>query len=626
MIYKSEWFKKVYASGKRFVIVAGASSSGKSFVSKELEDFYAKHGKKCKVISADNYYKGIARTIVQKALINNGYDNVVKIKFKDMCGIVKQTIKDTPFPQKMCEENLTKIKRGMESLFDKQLAEKLTNEIKYEFEHINFDEPFAVDLKALANDINKLSEGKSIIIPEYSFKTGEVEYYKKNEVNGKDYDVFVIEGIYALLDEVVDNIKTDDKILSAIDCDLKTLISRKLDRDITKGRSTLTPEQTVISYLSQVIPSYYKYIYPSFKNADLILRTTLTEDERKSRRHEKQQKYVATDYVYEFLELMGYNRKSCEQTDYFLEDSSNKNNLVLRIREENGKASKITLKSSEDIDNLDRYVEEYDISNFSDNNRDIGNILQKFIDSGFYVSTMVHKTRTIYNKYDTTVKVDDLGTCEKYIEIDIDDDIKELYDDIVQKLGLRDEINKSYYQIVKDISPKHDENEKKYVVKGDVKKFAQSKNLAGHVIHQHYLDLDFVKNIRFIEQFVGKNEDLSDFSEARLRFVDNKKCYLTLKSSGGNSRIEFEKEIPISLVNLNKLALKGSIKKIRYDIFDNGEYSVSLDSYLDRDLAVCEVEYQDNPMSEQSLIKLLNGLQVEDVTLDKNYKNSNLAK
>ena len=262
MIYKSEWFKKVYASGKKFVIVAGASSSGKSFVSNELNDFYKEHGKRCKVISADNYYKGIARTIVQKALINNNYDNVVKIKFKDICSLVRQTIIDTPYPQKMCEQNTSKIQKGLTQLFNKELATKLTKEIKTEFENINFDEPFAVDLKSLANDINKLSEGKSIIVPDYSFKTGEVEYYEKNKVNPKDYDVFVIEGIYSLLDEVVNNIKTDDKVLSAIDCDLKTLISRKLDRDITKGRSALTPEQTVISYLSQVIPSYYKYIYP----------------------------------------------------------------------------------------------------------------------------------------------------------------------------------------------------------------------------------------------------------------------------------------------------------------------------------------------------------------------------
>ena len=626
MIYKSEWFKKVCDSGKKFVIVAGASSSGKSFVSNELSEYYQKQGKRCKVISADNYYKGIARTIVQKALLNNNYDNVVKIKFKDICSLVKQTIKDTPFPQKMCEQNTNKIEIGLTKLFDKDLAKKLTKEIKTEFENINFDEPFAVDLKSLANDINKLSEGKSIIVPDYSFKTGEVEYYEKNKVDPKDYDVYVIEGIYALLDEVVENIKTNDKVLSAIDCDLKTLISRKLDRDITKGRSTLTPEQTVISYLSQVIPSYYKYIYPSFKNADLVLKTTLTDDETKSRTHIKQQKYISTDYVYDYLSLMGFDKKVCNQTDYFLEDSSNKNNMVLRIREENGKANKITLKSSKDIDNLDRYVEEYDISNFSDQNRDIGNILQKFIDSGFYLSTMIHKTRTIYEKEDITVKVDDLGLSEKYLEIDVDDNKKEKYDEIVNKLGLKSEINKSYYQIVKQKPITHDENEKKYVVKGDVTKFAQSKNLAGHVIHQHYLDLDYVKNIRFIEQFVGKNQDLSEFSEARLRFVDNKKCYLTLKSSGSNSRVEFEKEIPLSLVNLEKLALKGSIKKVRYDILDNGEYVVSLDYYLDRKLAVCEVEYNTLPMSEQTLVKILDGLQVEDVTFDTNYKNSHLAK
>ena len=625
MIYKSEWFKKVYDSGKKFVLVAGASSSGKSFVSGELKEYYQKQGKRCMVISADNYYKGIARTIVQKALINNNYSQDVKLKIKEIVKIVRKTIINTPFPQKMCSSNVNLIKTDLTKIFDEKTTNKLCKDIKTEFENINFDEPFAVDLKRLANDINKLSKGECIIIPDYSFKTGEIEFYEKNKVNPKDYDVFVIEGIYALLDEVVENIQTKDKICSAIDCDLKTLISRKLDRDITKGRSTLTAEQTVISYLSQVIPSYYKYIYPSFKNADLVLKTTLTDDETKSRRHIKQKKYVASPYIYNLIDILP--KKSANQTDYFLEDSEKKNNIVLRLREEEGMATSITLKSSKDINNLDRYVEEYDLTNFSKENRQIGNILQKFIDSGFYVSTTIHKNRKVYENDEISIKIDDLNG-EIFAEIDIDEKNKQKLDKYVKDLMLSnlDTVDKSYYQLMQEKVVTHSEKEKQYVVLGNAKEFVKNGKFAGHVIHQYYLDWDYVKNIKFVKQFFDPNQDLSGFSEARLRFVDNKYCYLTLKSSGNDARKELEKEIPISLVNLDNLALKGSIKKIRYDILKNSEYDVSLDVYMDRDLCICEVEYVNSPMPQGLLNEILDGLKVDDVTLNPSYKNSHLAK
>ena len=49
-----------------------------------------------------------------------------------------------------------------------------------EFKHINFDEPFAVNFDLLVKDMKALESGQDIILPEYSFATGEVEFPEKN--------------------------------------------------------------------------------------------------------------------------------------------------------------------------------------------------------------------------------------------------------------------------------------------------------------------------------------------------------------------------------------------------------------------------------------------------------------
>lgn len=567
---------------------------------------------------------------MQKALINNNFDSLVKKKFKEICKIVKNNIKDSPFPEKMCEYNVKSIKKELYNLFSKDVVDALVDKIIYEFNNINFDEPFAVDLKKLAKDINTLSNGGKIVVPKYSFKTGEVEYYKQNTIDGSRCDLFIIEGIYTLNDEVINNIDSKNTLKIAINCDLKSLISRKLDRDITKGRSTLTKEQIIISYLTQVMPSYFKYIYPTFSYADLIYSSTLTNEEKDERTDSKQTKYLASANIEQYLAELGANFVSShDQTDYFLEDKYNNltNNIVLRIREENQKATHLTIKTQEDINNLNRKVEEYSLlDGFGEENNNISNILNKFVNVGFGVSTIVRKKRKIYKLDNILIKLDNF---EGNLYVEFDNISESLQKKLCSELYLLDNITQSYYEL-KNNQEEHSEIELKLKISGNIDEFISKNQLIGKVISQTYLNLHDKNTINYIKSFLPNNFDISKYSEARVRTINNKQCFLTLKSDGTLKRLEFEKEIPFFVAkNLDKLSLIGSVKKVRYDIILQ-DFTISLDKYLNKDLCVAEVEFDDKLFANSDVIQkvkqILTDFNIEDVTHKQEYKNHNLAK
>lgn len=626
------FFKQVEKklNGKKIILVSGASSSGKSYMSNQMCKYFLEHNKKAIVFSADNYYKGLSRIIVQKAITNNNYPNYVKQNFKEICKIVKNATKNSPFTEKMCENNVNFIKNELNKLFDKQTVDRLVKDITYEFTVINFDEPFAVDLNQLAKHINILADGGDVIVPEYSFKTSEVEFYEKNKVSSKDFDVIIIEGIYVLRDEVLDKIDKNNIVKATIECDLKTLISRKLDRDLTKQRSTFSKEQIITSFLTQVMPSFFKYIYPTFKNSDISYSTSLTEREIKERFDSKQTKYLAIDDIDKYLSAIGASLKSYDrQTDYFLEDRVYDDNqsLVLRLREQNGLATSLTIKSNSNTNS--RKIESYDLNdNFKEENRKIDYMVNRFLDSGFYVSCIVDKTRKVFEYNGLQIKVDKFDD-KCYVEFEnVSEQNQKMLKD---KLLLGEEVNVSYYQMEKDKKENlsNQECEIKLKINNKIDGFL-SKIPNKKQIFQTYLNLQDENTKSYVCSLLPKNLDISKYSEARIRTVSGK-SYVTLKSKGGLVRNEYEKQIPSFLVrNLDKLSIKGRIKKDRYDIIIQDNIVVSIDNYLDRKLNVLEVEFDPNKYTQEEIVDIVKKqfpqLEFENVTNDIVYKNSSLAK
>ena len=89
---------------KPVILIGGASSSGKSYTSKSLQNFLAEHGYKSIIISTDNYNKGLAENIfdiVNKKYYNNAIKNRPQITNE-----IKKVIINTDFDAKFDNFNL----------------------------------------------------------------------------------------------------------------------------------------------------------------------------------------------------------------------------------------------------------------------------------------------------------------------------------------------------------------------------------------------------------------------------------------------------------------------------------------------------------------------------------------
>ena len=101
---------------KPIVFIAGASSSGKSFLSKQLQLFLSNRNYKSIIISTDNYNNGLAKnifSIVDKKYFNGDIKNKTEIISK-----IKEIIENEDFDKKFCKENLIKIKNECSNLIN----------------------------------------------------------------------------------------------------------------------------------------------------------------------------------------------------------------------------------------------------------------------------------------------------------------------------------------------------------------------------------------------------------------------------------------------------------------------------------------------------------------------------
>ena len=109
-----------------------------------------------------------------------------------------------------------------------------------------------------------------------------------------------------------------------------------------------------------------------------------------------------------------------------------------------------------------------------------------------------------------------------------------------------------------------------------------------------------------------------EVEEARLR-ERNGAYYFTLKSGGGLSRSECEREIPSALVDEFWPQTAGRVvEKLRLAESCQGR-TAEVDLYTDRDLIVIEIEVE----TEADAAKLT--ALGKDVSADAKYKNKNLA-
>ncbi|MBI45369.1 MAG: uridine kinase [Candidatus Marinimicrobia bacterium] len=135
----------------------------------------------------------------------------------------------------------------------------------------NFDHPDAFDFELLFQDLNKIKKLKNIKIPIYDYKTHtrKVEF---NHIN-KKYNIILLEGIFSLYDKNIRKMLTTSIF---IDIPNNTRKKRRLDRDIKDRKRTLQSIEK--QYTTTVEPMYLKYIKPTKKYSNIIIKDVSKSD------------------------------------------------------------------------------------------------------------------------------------------------------------------------------------------------------------------------------------------------------------------------------------------------------------------------------------------------------------
>lgn len=322
---------------KPVILIGGASSSGKSYTSKSLQNFLAEHGYKSIIISTDNYNKGLAENIfdiVNKKYYNNAIKNRPQITNE-----IKKVIINTDFDTKFDNFNLQQIKSSCRDLIHFDIN-KFVERLKYEFDHINFDDKNIYNLEEAAQDITALISNKKIIEKKYSRMISE-RMEQSNIIDGRNYDLIIIEGIYALTDEITKNINAENLIKNFVDCNSKNLFLRRMIRD--SAITNCSKSFILKNYLEFVMPEYIKTVLPTKQCADIVLKNDMTFEELREGEVDIQNKYRLTIEQLNKLLINSKIIKKLTQIDTYF--GSKEDDNILRLREEKSGLNYLTMKS-----------------------------------------------------------------------------------------------------------------------------------------------------------------------------------------------------------------------------------------------------------------------------------------
>jgi uridine kinase len=127
----------------------------------------------------------------------------------------------------------------------------------------NYDQPQAFEHELLASHLKQLTQGNSINVPHYCYKT----HTRTDETTELfPAKVILVEGIMLLADEKLRDLFT---IKVFIDTPLDICLLRRIQRDMTERDRSLSSISD--QYMATVRPMYLKYIEPLKDHADIIV-------------------------------------------------------------------------------------------------------------------------------------------------------------------------------------------------------------------------------------------------------------------------------------------------------------------------------------------------------------------
>ena len=147
----------------------------------------------------------------------------------------------------------------------------------------DFESLRAIDIKLFNNQIDKLLKGSKVTTPTFNFITGKKEY--NTQLQMKDNDVLVVEGLHALSEELLKDIPKSRKfkiyisplVYLNIDDDNRINLTdiRLLRRMVRDNRNRGYSPSHTLSTWAEVRNGEEKYVFPYQDSADVIFNTFL---------------------------------------------------------------------------------------------------------------------------------------------------------------------------------------------------------------------------------------------------------------------------------------------------------------------------------------------------------------
>lgn len=147
----------------------------------------------------------------------------------------------------------------------------------------DFESLRAIDVKLFNKQIDKLLKGDKVTTPTFNFITGKKEYH--NQIQMKENDVLVVEGLHALSEELLKEIPKNRKfkiyisplVYLNIDDDNRINLTdiRLLRRMVRDNRNRGYSPSHTLSTWSEVRTGEEKYVFPYQDSADVIFNTFL---------------------------------------------------------------------------------------------------------------------------------------------------------------------------------------------------------------------------------------------------------------------------------------------------------------------------------------------------------------
>ena len=325
-------------SQKAIVLIAGASSSGKSYAARALENLLKESGHSSCTISLDQYNIGLSGIIPNK-VNENFFDGKIS-NIKEISKRIKEVIYAVPFEEKYAPKQIEKIRFMISDLIKGEDLEKFLAALPVEWDRLNFDEPSVYDMKEASEDVKKLMNNEKVALKKYSKVVSE-RVPCLDTIDGKSVDVILVEGIYALNDEMISHIKGLPVIKDFIDGNPKSLFLRRVIRDqkLTSAHNVFT----IKVYFEFIIKSYFESIYPCRRFADVILSNDMTFTEMREGDLYTTKREIHTDSKEAYdqvLSLCEIESTVYQKDTYFsapFEKQSEQNTLRLRSIANDGK-------------------------------------------------------------------------------------------------------------------------------------------------------------------------------------------------------------------------------------------------------------------------------------------------